>query len=235
MHTIVLWVVSLILTGCSFAQAPEAYDITRYINTTADNRVWDVTVDHDHVWCLTSPALVRWNPMDSTYTSFPLPEPAYHGNISMATGSDGRVWILHGLGYWQHNFFIFKNGEFSGYDFEDTMDVGIGDMVCDESGAAWFATNNGVFRFENETWERFGIDDGLPAESISSIGIDGDGTVWCGTSSPGFLARYDGMWHTHDIGLGADGGVKLMAVDRDGGLWLVVYTSNESDNTIVYY
>ncbi len=60
------------------------------------------------------------------------------------------------------------------------------DAVEDARGFLWFATSDGVSRFDGVRFERFGGDDGVPDYAVSAVAETPDGTIWVAT--PGGVA-----------------------------------------------
>jgi ligand-binding sensor domain-containing protein len=54
-------------------------------------------------------------------------------------------------------------------------------IAIDKLGNKWFATNDGVFKFDNSSWMKYDTTNGLTSQFISSILIDNNGNKWFGT------------------------------------------------------
>lgn len=52
-------------------------------------------------------------------------------------------------------------------------------MLQDKKGYLWFATDNGVSKYDGTTFNNFGIKEGLPELSIIKIHEDSKGRIWC--------------------------------------------------------
>ncbi len=52
------------------------------------------------------------------------------------------------------------------------------DMVEDDKGFLWIATNNGVSRFDGKYFQNFSVKDGLPSNDALQIVKEGNGTIW---------------------------------------------------------
>jgi len=64
----------------------------------------------------------------------------------------------------------------------------VNDFAVDQ-GLVWVATDNGVIRFESDTWQSttLGMDEGLPSQRVATVAAD-DQYVWFGTNKG--LVRY---------------------------------------------
>lgn len=63
-------------------------------------------------------------------------------------------------------------------------------MLHDEQGFLWFATDNGVSRYDGKVFKNFGMEDGLPDRDIFTIVQEKDGTIWV-SSYKGGLAFFN--------------------------------------------
>ncbi len=64
------------------------------------------------------------------------------------------------------------------------------DIAEDGQGNLWFATTNGVTRYNGSSFTNFTIKDGLPHPQGWSLLVDREGTLWVGTQ--GGVARFNG-------------------------------------------
>ena len=60
-------------------------------------------------------------------------------------------------------------------------------LLQDGTGFVWTGTQNGLFRYDGERFERYGVGEGLPSSRIYSLHESSDRTLWVGTE--GGLAR----------------------------------------------
>jgi len=64
-------------------------------------------------------------------------------------------------------------------------------MTTDRSGALWFSTNDGLYRFDGKGWGHFTTrNSGLPALAILALASDTVGNIWISVANGG-LVRYD--------------------------------------------
>jgi len=68
-------------------------------------------------------------------------------------------------------------------------------LIEDGSGRFWFATDEGLSRYDGATWRTFSEADGLPANGVAALFEDGDEVIWAGTHFG--TGRFDGpSWTT---------------------------------------
>jgi ligand-binding sensor domain-containing protein len=86
---------------------------------------------------------------------------------SLFEDRDGRLWIgsLGGVEY-------LENGKF--YDFTEKLNLPIGDynfwdIHQDRGGALWFATNQGLIKYDGATAMRLTTEQGLPDDNVKAI------------------------------------------------------------------
>ncbi len=65
----------------------------------------------------------------------------------------------------------------------------VNSIVSDGRGFLWFATIDGLNRFDGVRFETFGVADGLPSSSCAAVRVTHDGAVWVATERG--LARLD--------------------------------------------
>ena len=102
------------------------------------------------------------------------------------------------------------------------------DLYEDRDGNIWFATDQGVQRYDGYVWTTYTTKDGLAHNSVRTVTQTRDGAMWFGTFGGG-ISRFDGAaepeeaWttYTEEDGLGSNymdhGGAFTEA--RDGTLW----------------
>src|SRR5688572_26911072 len=54
-------------------------------------------------------------------------------------------------------------------------------IVQDHEGYLWSGSQDGLFRYDGDRFERFGNEEGLPSSYVSALAIGRDGRVWAGT------------------------------------------------------
>lgn len=94
-------------------------------------------------------------------------------------------------------------------------------LLAEPDGGAWAATGGaGVWRRVDGAWRGYHADDGLPSDDATALLRDRAGRVWIATASG--LAWRDGD-RFRAVALpdgGCAAGVRAMAEDIEGGLWL---------------
>lgn len=66
---------------------------------------------------------------------------------------------------------------------------------ADDKGNLWFSSNQGVYRYDGESFTNLSTNDGLSDNQITSIMQDNEGNMWFGV--PDGLCRFDGKSFTH--------------------------------------
>jgi ligand-binding sensor domain-containing protein len=87
------------------------------------------------------------------------------------------------------------------------------DILRDSKGFLWFASSQGLTRFDGYEFRTFGLEDGLPTKVITVLMQDRDGTYWLGTNKG--LCHFDGSKFT----LYAGHYVTALMQDSRGRIW----------------
>jgi signal transduction histidine kinase/CheY-like chemotaxis protein/ligand-binding sensor domain-containing protein len=77
---------------------------------------------------------------------------------------------------------------FKRYGPDQGLRTAVNRLFQDREGFLWVGTSNGLFRYDGDRFQRFGVDEGLPASSIRDVRNSQDGTLW--TVTTGGLARF---------------------------------------------
>jgi len=91
----------------------------------------------------------------------------------------------------------------------------------DQLGYLWFATIDGVSRFDGHRFESLGVRDGLPSSAAYDILATHDGAIWVATEAG--LAWLDPRTRGTRLQFHAvptDGAALALSEDRDGRLWV---------------
>jgi diguanylate cyclase (GGDEF)-like protein len=94
-------------------------------------------------------------------------------------------------------------------------------LLQDRDGHLITASDNGVFRFNGDRWERYGKEHGLPIGSQPLL-LDRDGDLWLGMSGRG-LIQWQGYRHWENWGVGQglpSDDVWSLVRTRDGRLYV---------------
>jgi signal transduction histidine kinase/ligand-binding sensor domain-containing protein/CheY-like chemotaxis protein len=96
----------------------------------------------------------------------------------------------------------------------------VGALAADRDGALWVGTDGGLLRLEGDHLERVDAD-GLRAQRITALHVDGKGQVWAGAWGSGLWRRAGGSWSRipapPELGLHR---VRDFADAPDGSLWV---------------
>jgi hypothetical protein len=96
----------------------------------------------------------------------------------------------------------------------------VNDLVLDQKGTLWAATDQGLFRLEGERFAGFSREDGMPDRDVLSLGIDPDGTLWAGTRAGAARVKGDVIERIVTVKDGLpDGTVLAVEADAAGTKW----------------
>ena len=90
------------------------------------------------------------------------------------------------------------------------------DILTDKTGFLWFATDQGLARFDGYEFRTFGLQDGLPSKTITALLQDRDLSYWLGTNKG--LCHFDGT-HFKLYPLGAGNNVTVLFQDSRRRIW----------------
>src|SRR5215471_18584330 len=72
------------------------------------------------------------------------------------------------------------------------------DAVQDKEGFMWFATENGLSRFDGKNFKTFTTKDGLPDNEILKLFVDSKGRLWIMPFKPSVCYYYKGKIYNKD-------------------------------------
>jgi ligand-binding sensor domain-containing protein len=104
------------------------------------------------------------------------------------------------------------------------------DAIQDKEGFMWFATENGLSRFDGKNFKTFTTKDGLPDNEVLKLFLDSKGRLWIMPFRPSVCYYYKGKIHNRDndsllskINLFSH--ALDMAEDRSGNLFIAEMTA----------
>jgi sugar lactone lactonase YvrE len=97
----------------------------------------------------------------------------------------------------------------------------INDLMLDEEGVLWIATDRGLNRYrEVNGFTHLSSEEGLPDGEVLGLGLDRDGSVWAGTKRGVSRVHSGVVQETLTVSDGLpDNTVMSIAVDRNGDKW----------------
>lgn len=142
---------------------------------TDNNRIWSSLCDHSGMlWFGSSDGLLR-----CTNEQFEIFTSNDSLNITMVLAlfedSFGRIWIGT-----QKGLIVHENGIFKSVKIEGAPKKKIRSIREDRSGMLWFATIEGVYRFDGARFTHFSTLHGLPENSTNCIEVDAFNRIWVG-------------------------------------------------------
>ena len=93
--------------------------------------------------------------------------------------------------------------------------------LCEHEGLLWAGTANGLFSVDRGSGRvrRYTMDQGLPTNSIWSLGTDQQGQLWIGTSGGVLNYRGEAFHRVHLGGASPENQVHAILFDRQGRVW----------------
>jgi len=95
------------------------------------------------------------------------------------------------------------------------------DILGDKTGFMWFATDQGLARFDGYEFRTFGLEDGLPSKTITALLQDHDGSYWLGTNKG--LCHFDGIHFKLYTRAGGNNVTAVIFQDSKRGIWCGSY------------
>ncbi|GEM_PF-5246602 len=212
--------------------------VTRITTWTDGNAVRDIEFVSDHeIWTATSGGIVRWNPLDRSFTHFTtqtgLPDNWFH---CMTRSPGGTLWFGSRFG----GLVSFDGGAWSVLTTSSGMPENeVTALAADASGRIYAgfgaAFGNGLGVWDGSTWTLLTTADGLLGNRINALFFEPEIGVWVGTGGGLNLiengmvtASYttaDGLSHNlvhsitadtqHNLWIGTDAGLTL----KHSNLW----------------
>jgi serine/threonine protein kinase/ligand-binding sensor domain-containing protein len=104
---------------------------------------------------------------------------------------DGYLWAGGGGGLVRWNV---QDGSYVTFGTaEGLASNSVNDLLVDEQGVLWVATDAGISRFDGQNWVTFDETDGLDSPWVQALAVDADGGLWAGTGyGEHGLNYYDG-------------------------------------------
>jgi signal transduction histidine kinase/ligand-binding sensor domain-containing protein len=185
------------------------------------NRVWPVNVSRcvfedtgKNIWFATDSGLVCFDGRRmKTYTT----RDGLVSNrvVMISEDSAGTLWLVSRGG-----INSLSNGIIASY-LPPSPFSGINDGIVDARGSIWLATQGGLFRFARGHFDHFGRKDGLVTETITTVMVDKEGSIWFGTDSDGLHRLREGKFVTYSTESGVKDPVTTAVMeDSKGNLWI---------------
>jgi len=116
--------------------------------------------------------------------------------LYMDIGPDGKVWVVGGGGVSCYDGSIWKH--FSMAEI-GTTGSSIIPLAADHENVVWLGVmDDGVFRYDGTSWEKFAPDDAPALNNVFSITVGPDGSLWFGTYQSGILCYHSSQSGTSD-------------------------------------
>ncbi len=95
------------------------------------------------------------------------------------------------------------------------------DIEFDELGYIWFATSDGVVKYDGSSYTTYGQENGLADQVLFDIFLDKSGTLWASTDQGGVAKYVDGMFeYPEELDWLDSTIVHYIGQDKNGDLWI---------------
>ncbi len=162
---------------------------------------------------------------DATGRQIEIDEAVINGRICTACAIDhsNRIW----LGWKNDGFSLITGGVETTFTTENSglVDMRIRAIAIDRDGVAWIGTMKGISRFDGTEWETHNCGNRyFMSDTITSIAIDSDNTVWFGAAYGGVISFDGNKWLSYGTGNSGLPGVDItaVAVDHQDAKWFAV-------------
>jgi ligand-binding sensor domain-containing protein/signal transduction histidine kinase len=169
------------------------------------------------IWIGTTVGLSRWS--DGRFERIKLTEdPNDAGVRALAVDRNGDLWISmvkEGLRRRRGTGFVEVSGE---PEFRRSAPLR---LLKDRAGRMWVSGDGRVSCFDGTSWQVYGLPEGLPDVTITSLGEGADGTIWAGTTDQGLYFLRAGKFHAVRRADGlSDEAVRVILGDHENTLWV---------------
>jgi signal transduction histidine kinase/ligand-binding sensor domain-containing protein len=139
-------------------------------------------------------------------------------NIAMTViaGHDGRVWIGSNCG-----LSVYDGKQFRSYKEKDGLaNSCVWSLAEDQNNDIWIGTyGGGLFRFRDEQFVQYSIEQGLPSKIVLQVLVARDGSLWMATPD-GISHMQNGRFRNYTIADGLSSNqVVTIFQDRTGTIW----------------
>lgn len=203
------------------------YEFFTASNGLPSNDVSQIVSDRQGIlWAVAGATLVRYGEQEA-----PKPPPLGSELVALAPGSDGGLWVATTFPQSLRNrggrVFKLKDGrweaELTPYLWpQDTIFARVTSMLEDHGGRLWVGTPGaGLFYWEAGQWQRLAPEGPLAQLDCACLALDGEGTVWAGTTGGQLLQIRRRPVRTLHLPVVAEKNVLLNAfVAHDGSVWV---------------
>ena len=200
----------------------KSYTLFSTQNGLPQNRVWFINNRGDcifedskkTIWMATDSGLVRFD--NGTMRTLTKSDGLLENRVrDIIEDREGTLWFVTTSG-----INSLTNGIMASYRPPRPFEV-VSEYFAGKDNDIWLATGRGLWRFNNGTYDHFGVENGMSDESCNSVLVDQEGSVWFGTETNGLNRLREGKF----VNYGRERGIKdehLTSVfeDSKGTLWL---------------
>ncbi len=147
----------------------------------------------------------------------------------MSLDAEKNLWV--GSSNWENSLKKFDGNNWKIFNYEDGFQGSVNDLDTDSELKVWVASDQGVYKYNGTTFDKYDIANGLKSNWIKKLSIDVNDYVWMIYNEEG-LTRMKG---NEIINYSTEDGLKTNAIsaidaDSQGNIWIKY--ENEYQKTI---
>jgi ligand-binding sensor domain-containing protein len=157
-----------------------------------------IVQDHDgYLWLASQAGLVRFDGFrfattDIVFGATKLPAAPTR---AVYLAHDNSLWVGYGDG---HGIYQIVNGEVKAVHLKGLFTGFVRAITEDRSGALWIGYDEGLYRLQNNIWDRVSMPLEGPDRRVFDIHEDRAGTLWVGTAAGLYRRTPDGTFEKGD-------------------------------------
>ncbi|MDS1139494.1 two-component regulator propeller domain-containing protein [Pusillimonas sp. SM2304] len=180
----------------------------------APNQIGAMAQTRDgYLWLGTNDTLYRFDGL--RFVRYTSPDNQTLGIVSALQAEDDGLWV----GLRKGGVSFITEAGITNYSANDGLPRGVVYGIAkDRNDAVWIAANDGLARFDGETWQRIGSNWNFPGQHAHAVFLDRIGTLWAANEERLFYLP-SGARKFIDAGIAVDR-VSQITQAPDGSIWL---------------
>jgi PAS domain S-box-containing protein len=196
----------------------EGIEQANSICQTSDGYLWVATING--LYRFDGVSFQKWEPKPG--------EPGLPGVPRVVLGTkNGNLWV-GGVGY----LISLRNGHSKIFILRNPDERAFVSTLCEDAeGTVWAGTSLGLYQFHGATWQKLGMESGLPEGEITALTVDRQNTFWAALNNlKGSTPRMIAFRRQGDASFQTGKGLTLpifgLAHAKDGKIWAAQTSSS---------